>query len=125
MITQVINLPEKTAEDIAIEKVVEVFNAEALKQNSKFKLAVQYNFPHLEKPIFWKFGNSLGDHQVYWNSLTDEYSFIRGIDDETFNSIKTILDAIPLKFKIEIIGHEEETEKEEQNGEDKLEEKSV
>lgn len=101
MITEIIKLPEKTEEDKKVEKLIEEFNQEAKKQNSRYFIKVKYETPFLKKS-FLKFFDDLGI-QIYYNNYTDEFSFIGGICKEEFNDIKPILEKIPTKFKIELL----------------------
>lgn len=103
MITSITQLPEKTKEDIAVENLVDIFNQEAIAQKTKFRIELNYGYPHLIKHILWNFGDSLGNHQIYYSENEDQFSFIHGISLETFNEVKPILEAIDIKFKIELV----------------------
>lgn len=103
MINSITHLPDQSKEELAYEKLIEIFNAEAKKQGSKFRIETQYSYPHLVKHFFWNFGNSLGTHQMIWFEPEDLYAFIGGINEETFNEVKPILESIELKFKIELV----------------------
>lgn len=94
----------KQKEKEIIKKLVEDFNKTSKEQNSKYKLFLLYDFEAiLIKPIFWDFGNRLGEHKIFYNSFSDEFSFYEGIDKEIFEDIESILKNLKQKFKIEVI----------------------
>lgn len=103
MISEIKKLPEKTEEDIAYEELIEEFNKEAINQKSKYRIEIQYNYPFLVKRIFLNIGNSLGSHQIYYHQYLKEFSFINGIDEQTYKEIEPILLKISKLFKIELI----------------------
>ncbi len=101
MITKITKLPEETTEQIATKKLIEEFNEEAKKQKSKYFIKINYLYPHLTKNIFFGFWEDVSI-QIYYNEVSDEFSFIKGICKETFDEVKNILENIPIKFEIEL-----------------------
>lgn len=103
MIISVEKLPEETEEDRQYKQLIEDFNKISAELGLKFYLKIEYSCPKLFKPFFWKIGNTLGDHTIFYSDYSKTFTFIKGIDEETFNEIKPILEKINQQFKIEVI----------------------
>jgi hypothetical protein len=96
MITKIINLPEKTKDELAYERLIKDFNEEAAKQKSNYRINLYCTYPHL----FWKF---FVLNQIFWDYNEDEYSFIGGIRLERFEKLKSILEKINSKIEVDIV----------------------
>lgn len=103
MIISINKFQEREEKEI-FEKLIEDFNKKSKEFNLKYKLILEYDFEaKLIKPLFWNFGDSLGDNKIFYDSYSEEFYFYEGIDKKLFEEIKLIFEEIKQKFKIETI----------------------
>jgi hypothetical protein len=106
MIKSIKQLEEETSEEKTYKIIIEKFNAASKGLGMDYFLKSEY-YPVLVKPIklgFLRFGNSLGDHRIFYNESSNDFWFSRGIDKETFLKIEPILKEIkPEQFVIQLI----------------------
>ena len=89
---------EKFEEEKA-QNLLENFNEEAKKQNSKYIIKLDYGIPYLHK--CWWFLSSWSVQIVYIKE-NDYFVFITPIPKEKFKEVKSILEEIPDKFSVEV-----------------------
>jgi len=102
MIIDIKKLPLGTRKENIFNKLIKDFNKEARKQKSKYRIAEDYEHPRLIKTVFGGMGDSLGNNKIYYDNTRDEFSFIGGIQEDTFKEVEIILESIKQKFKVEI-----------------------
>lgn len=94
---------EEEREEELYKNLIEDFNKISKELKSKYYLSMDCNYPTLIKPLFLNFGQSLGDNTIYYNKEEDCFYFEGGIEDETFQGIKSILEKLNQKFMIEVL----------------------
>jgi len=87
----------------AIDDLINHFNKEAQKQNSKYFIRMEYNYPHLTKSwfIFETYSNQIVFIEDDFND-SGYFCFVKPLNLKIFKEIKAILEAIPEKFEIKL-----------------------
>ena len=105
MIIEIEEMKEDNSEEV-YKKLFEEFNKIAKENKSKFRIELGTHCFLIKKNNL-NFGNLLGDCDIYYHKDDKEeyFYFLNGIDKETFEEVKPLLEKIQItsKFKIRTI----------------------
>lgn len=87
-------------EEKEIKKLVKDFNKLAKLKKSKYKIKINYQYPHLVKRILF-FQDY--ENQIVYNNYLKSFSFCNEINENDFNEFKDILEELTQEFKIDLI----------------------
>ena len=96
---------EKAEEEKAYLRLIKIFNKEAEKRKSPYRILMLCSYPHLyflERWFFNLLENKKEISQIYHDKNTNQFSFIYGLTEEVFKAIEPIIININIKINVKL-----------------------
>jgi len=90
---------KRNKEEKMVNELFEDFNNEAIKQNSRFRIRMEFGYPHLIRK--WFIFLSHTSNQIVL--IDDFFVFNKEFSKELFEEVKPLLESLKQKFEVDVL----------------------